>query len=86
MLFNVVTIRINTQTKVFEEIESNGVMLLGDLESKLINEGNDFQDFEECCDLLTGDSCILEATIYDSKLENRINVIGLRKTCVTRIN
>lgn len=64
MLFTVTTIRINNQTRAFENTEINAFMLLGDIEKELITNGCDFSQFERILNMQKGDSITCESTIY----------------------
>jgi hypothetical protein len=64
MLFTITTIRINHQTRVFENTEINQFILLGDIEKELINNGCDFSQWEKVLAMQKGDTITCESTIY----------------------
>jgi hypothetical protein len=64
MIFNVITIRIDNETGVFQNTEVNQTMLLGDLEKELIDNGCDFSQMENCLALAKGERTICESVIY----------------------
>lgn len=84
MLFAVTTIRLNIQTFAFEHTETNGLLLLGDLEKELIAIGDEFKQFENCLEMPIGKSIEVHNSKHFEEPNRRC--IGRRVTYIHRIS
>lgn len=61
-MYSLTLIRLNSNTRVFENTEFHSICLLGDVEKELANHNVDFDQVEKVLNLQKGDRITVETT------------------------